>query len=130
MLVVFASFALAGCRSGKDSEVSAFIKDADTLTADIVQRVKANPSSAGVTEAQRILDDKKANMKAKYDSLKAVRGSDVSEETMKKFTDSTFKNIESVNDLKLDLINETLADEDFGEKIDKLVNDYNDLYGV
>jgi hypothetical protein len=77
-----------------------------------------------------MLDGKKAELKVKYETLKNTRGSEVSEETMKKFTDSVFKNIESVNGLKLDFVDKTLTDKDFGEKINKLVTDFNALYGV
>lgn len=83
-----------------------------------------------VKEAQKLLDDKKADLKKKYDVLKTARGFEIKEETMKKFTDSVFKNAQAVNGLKLDFVEKTMEDESFGKKIDKLVNDFNAIYEV
>jgi hypothetical protein len=130
-LMVLVSLMIIGCKSiSKDAEVNAFIADSDKIASEIVRKVKANPTASGIDEAQRLLDAQKAGLKAKYDVLKQVRGYEVSEEIMKKFTDSTFKNIETVNGLKLDFVEKTLGDKTFGEKIDKLVNDFNAIYEV
>lgn len=129
-LLVLTSFALAGCGAGKDAEVNDFVAESEKLAKEIVQKVKANPTTSGVEEAQKVLDAKKSELKAKYDRLKTVSGYEIKDETMKKFTDSTFKNIESVNGLKIDFAEKTFDDEAFSEKINKLVTDYNNLYGV
>lgn len=130
-LMIVASFVLsAACGAGKDAEVNAFVTDTDSLTREIVRQVKTNPTATGVEAAQKLLDAKSSDIKAKYDRLKTVSGYEIKEETMKKFTDSTFKNIETVNGLKVDYIDKTLEDAAFGEKINKLVTDFNALYGV
>ena len=130
-LMILTSLVFAACSgAGKDAEVNAFVTDSDKLASEIVQKVKANPTAKGVEEAQKVLEAKKADLKAKYDKLKTVSGYEIKEETMKKFTDSTFKNIESVNGLKIDYVDQTLDDAVFGEKINKLVTDFNALYGV
>ena len=130
-LMILTSLVFAACSgAGKDAEVNAFVTDSDKLATEIVQKVKANPTARGIEEAQKILEARKTDLKAKYDKLKTVSGYEVKEETMKKFTDSTFKNIESVNGLKIDYVDQTLEDAVFGEKINKLVTDFNALYGV
>lgn len=128
-LAIVMSFVFAGC-AGKDAEINAFISDSDKLANDIVKKVKDNPTVAGIDEAQKLLDSKKADLKTKYDVVKTARGYQVKEETMKKFTDSVFKNSESVNGLKLDYVEKTVEDESFGKKIDKLVEDFNAIYEV
>lgn len=119
----------AGCGS-KDTEINAFISDSDKLANDIVQKVKADPTVAGVDEAQKLLDGKKADLKSKYDVVKTARGYQAKEETMKKFTDNVIKNSETVNGLKLDLIEKTTDDKDLSQKLDKLVADFNAIYTI
>jgi len=128
-LVLVWSFVFAGCGS-KDAEINSFISDSDKLASEIVQKVKANPTATGVDEAQKLLDSKKADLRKQYDNLKTARGYQVKEETMRKFTDSVFKNAEAVNNLKLDFLEKTLNDKKFSEKIDKLVDDFNAIYEV
>lgn len=128
-LVIAMSFVLAGCGS-KDAEVTAFIADTDKLAGDIVQKVKANPTASGIDEAQKLLDGKKADLKTKYDSLKTIRGYQVKEETMKKFTDSVFRNAEAVNGMRIDYVEKSVDDASFSKKLDKLVNDFNAIYEV
>jgi hypothetical protein len=129
-LIVFAGFIFTACSVNKDAEVQDFISAADNLAAEIVQKVKANPTPAGLDEAQKILDGKKSEIKSKYDNVKHLRGYEVSEATMKKLTDSSSKNLESVNGLQVDFAEKTVYDQAFGEKITKLVKDYNALYDV
>lgn len=128
-LVFVMSLMFAGCGS-KDAEINTFITDSDKLAVEIVQKVKEDPTSKGVDEAQKLLDGKKADLRKQYDVLKTARGYQVKEETMKKFTDSVFKNAEAVNGLKLDFIEKTMSDKTFSEKIDKLVKEFNAIYEV
>ena len=125
-LLVLTSFMFAAC--SKDAEVGSFISDSDKLANDIVQKVKATPTAAGIDEAQKTLDGKKADIKAKYESLKNVRGFQVKSETMKQLTDSVTKNITAVNSLKIDLMTATMNDKALSDKLDKLIDEYNALY--
>lgn len=118
-----------GCR-GRDAEVDTFIEASDRLTVEIVQKIKADPTVSGVEEAQKILDGKKTDLRSKYDALKSARGYEIKEETMKKFTDSIFKNAEAVNNLRIDYVEKSVDDAAFGKKIDKLVDDFNQIYAV
>lgn len=127
-LMVLTNLFVSACSAGRDAEVTAFINDSDKLTKDILAKVKANPTATGIEEAQKILNAKKPDLKAKYNELKSVRGFQVKEETMKKFTDSVFTNMESVNSLKIDFAEKSFDDKVFGDKIDKLVADYNALF--
>jgi len=125
---IIVSFTVTGCHLSKDIEINAFVADSDKVANEIVQKVKANPTVAGIEEAQKFLDGKKADLKAKHEALMNVCGYQVSKEAMKKFTDSGLKNAEAVNDLKLDFLEKTLEDKTFSEKINKLVNDFNTIY--
>lgn len=124
--MILTSFIFAAC--SKDAEVGSFVSESDKLAAEIVQKVKASPTAAGIDEAQKILDGKKADMKTRYEALKNVRGYQVKGETMKQLTDSVTKNLTAVNSLKIDLMGATMSDKALSAKLDKLVDEYNALY--
>lgn len=130
LILTILAFAAACGGVSKDTEVSAFVADIDKVTGDITAKVKANPSVAGIEEAQKILDGKKSDLKARYDKLKELRNFEVSEAVMKKFTDSISRNMESVADLQIENADKTVSDEAFGKKINKLYTDYNQIFGV
>ena len=128
ILTVLAFSACGGVN--KDAEVTAFVTDVDKVTSEITTKVNTNPSAAGVDEAQKILDAKKADLKARYDKLKELRGYELSEPVMKKLTDSISKNMESVANLQIQNVEKTVEDEAFGKKMNKLYTDYNAIFGV
>ncbi|HEX8250638.1 MAG TPA: hypothetical protein VF599_20865 [Pyrinomonadaceae bacterium] len=117
--------AFAGCGSNKDTEVNAFVADTDKLAGQIVTKVNANPTANGIDEAQKILDKQKSDLKARYDKLKELRGYELSEAVMKKFTDSVAKNIETIGGLQIQHAEQTVGDEAFGKKMNKLYTDFN-----
>lgn len=128
--LVFALFlALAGCVD-KNSEILRFIADSDNLTGKIVGKIRESPNAEGVAAAQRLLDAEKRDLRAEYESLTAVRGSEVREETMKKFTESVFRNAEAINGMRRDFHDQIISDDDFAEKLDKLIDDFNGIYEV
>src|SRR5260221_5329645 len=82
---------LTGC--SKDAEVNAFITEFDSVTKEIVSKIDANPNSAGVDDAQKAFDAKKADLKSKWDSIKTAKGIQVSADTKKKLEDSATANM-------------------------------------
>jgi hypothetical protein len=128
-LVVLIALAFAACSVNKDAEVGAFVSEMDKLAADIVRTVDEKPS-AGVDDAQKMLDARKADLKAKFEKIKDVRGYQLSKEMSKKLTDSVTKNVESVGGLQIKYAEKSAADRKFGEKLSKLSDDFNSIYGV
>lgn len=129
-ILILSLLALAGCSTNRDAEVKAFIVDVDKVTTDLIGKINAKPTAAGIDEAQKILDGKKSDLKARYDQLKTLRGFELSDQVMKEFTDSVGKNMESVADLQIKNAEKTVADEAFGQKMNKLYTDYNAIFGV
>jgi predicted component of type VI protein secretion system len=129
-ILFFMVLALAGCGSNKDAEVDTFVADMDKLAGQIVTKVNANPTASGIDEAQKILDKQKSDLKARYDKLKELRGYELSEAVMKKFTDSVAKNIETIGGLQIQHAEQTVGDEAFGKKMNKLYTDFNSIFGV
>lgn len=117
---------MAGCK--KDDEMKAVVKDIDAFTTELVRKVESSQASAaGLDEAQKFLDSKKPEIKAKLDSIKNVRGFQVSEETMKTVTESLTKNATAVASLQLKYISQSVKDPAIKAKLEKIVNDYRAL---
>lgn len=128
-LLVLVVMGLAACSSlNKDAEVNAFVSDMDKLAADIVRTVDENPSD--IDKAQQILDSRKGDLKTQFDKLKNIREGQLSTETSKRLIDSVEKNTESVGSLQIKYADKSVDDSKFGEKLRKLSEDYNSIYGA
>ncbi len=108
----------------KDADVSAVIADLDTFTQEIVKRVDANPTAAGVDDAQKYFDSKKADMTAKLASIKNVRDFQVGEETKKKMLESVTSDAMSMSKLQIKYMRNSMSDPVFKSKLEKLTQDY------
>ena len=129
MIAIVLAFS-AACGLSKDAEVNSFVAEMDKLTADIVRAVEEKPSVQGAERAQRLLDERKAALKAGFDNLKDVRGFQLSDEVKKKFTDAVAKDVEAVNSLQIKYAGKALTDENFGQKLSQLSADFNSIFGV
>ena len=126
LLVIALTTLLFGC--SKDAEVTAFATELDTTSAEIVKKVEGGKDpSAGVDDAQKYLDGKKADLKSKYKELENVRGFQVKEETMKKLTDAVTNSIMKVSGLQIKYMEKTMSDKAFKAKLEKLVKDYESI---
>jgi hypothetical protein len=114
--------ALIGC--SKDSEVNAFITEFDSTTNEIVQKIDANPTAAGVDEAQKAFDAKKEGLKAKWDAIKDARGMQVSEDSKKKLQESTEKNMKAITGVASKNAMKLAMDKEAAAKFQKLMGDY------
>ena len=116
---------LAGCK--KDAEIDAFIKDFDQLTNDVVQKVQSSPNAAGLAEAQKIVDAKKADMKTRLDALKQLRGYQVSDTSVKKLTDSVTANAQKITGLATVITPQAIKDPSLVTKYTALTKSYTDM---
>lgn len=119
--------ALAGCK--KDAQVEAVFADFHDFSQEIVKRVESAPDpAAGVDDAQRYFDSRKAEMEGRLASLKGIRNSQVSEETQKKVREQFAEDVMGVGKLQIKYIGQSMRDPAFKAKLTKLVSDYQDLY--
>ncbi len=118
---------LTGC--SKDAEVNAFITEFDSVTKEIVSKIDANPNSAGVDDAQKAFDAKKADLKSKWDSIKTAKGIQVSADTKKKLEDSATANMKALMDVSTKNAMKLAADKDAATKFQKLMTDYSSTFG-
>ena len=126
-LVFLFCLGLTGC--SKDAEVNAFITEFDATTKEIVSKIDANPSSAGLDEAQKAFDAKKVSLKTKWDAIKTARGMQVSADTKKKLEDSVAANMKALTDVSTKNMMKLAADKDASTKFQKLMTDYSSTFG-
>ena len=121
---------LAACGFNKDSEVSAFITEFDAATNEIVAKIDANPSEAGVDEAQKAFDARKASLRSKFDAFKNARGAQVSQDMQKKLNDSTEKNMKPIMDLSTKHAVAHGSDPDAAKKFQTLAEDSSNTFRI
>ena len=127
LLAVICVFSSAGCRKG--NAVNSFIAEMDAFTNELVKRVESAPNpSAGVDEAQKYMDSRKADLKAKFDALKSVRDAQVDEEAKKLMVESLTRNAMSVASLQMKYLGTSVKDPAFRTKLGKLTEDYQRLF--
>jgi hypothetical protein len=126
LVAVALGAALAGCK--KDSQIESVLAELNTFTQEIVKRVEGAPNpSAGVDDAQKFFDSRKADMQAKLETLKGVRNFQVSEETRKKMMEQLTEDVMSVSKLQIKYIGNSMRDPAFKAKLEKLVGDYQNM---
>ena len=125
--IALACLSFAGCK--KDAEVKTIIADFDSFTSELVKRVdSASSPAAGVDDAQKYFDSKKADMTAKMNTLKGVRGYQVGDETKKMMEASLVEDAKKVANLQMKYIGTSMRDAAFKAKLDKLTRDYQSLF--
>ena len=125
-LVVLFCLTFVGC--SKDAEINSFLTEWETATNEIVQKIDANPSSAGVDEARKTWDEKKAGLKAKWDNVKDARGFQVSQDTQKKMEESAQKNVTALTGVMSKNAVKLAMDKGAADKFRKLMEDYGNTF--
>ena len=113
--------ALAGC-GNKDAEFKAFTADFEKVTSDMVAKVEADPSEAGVDDAQALFDGKKADLKSKWNAVKDARGMQVSEDVVKGFEDGMKRSSEKVMGVM-----SKITEQEAATKYAKLIKDWGEI---
>jgi hypothetical protein len=124
--LLVASLSLVGCK--KDEQVNSALAEFDSFTTELLARIEtaANPS-AGLDDAQKYFDSKKAELITKMAALKGVREYQVSEETKQKMALRLVEDASKVGNLQIKYDSQSINDPLFKAKLDKLVKDYQAL---
>lgn len=120
--------ALTGC--SKDAEINAFITEFDAATQEIVSKIDANPTAAGIDDAQKAFDGKKASLKTKWDGIKGAVGFQVSADTKKKLEDSVGKNMKALMDVSTKNMMKMAMDKEASAKFQTLLKDYQSTFSA
>lgn len=76
----------------KDSEVSSFLQEFETVTNEMIQKIEAGD----IDGAKKAFKAKEDSLKTSWDSNKSARGFQVSAETKTKMEESVKKNISAL----------------------------------
>ena len=126
--LVTAALAVSAAGCSRDAEVLAFAKDFEDFSGQIVKKVKTAPNpAAGVEAAQAYLDQNRDRLRRQLQSVKTVRGFQVSEENRKKMEASMMNGASAVAGLEMEYVARMAADEAFRARLEKLVGDYRNL---
>jgi hypothetical protein len=125
LLAVFC-LSLAGC--SRDSQVQAFITELDATTKEMVGKIEASPDSAGMDEAQKVFDAKKALLKERFDAFKNMREFQISDETKKQFIESANADRKLLGDVIEKNRSKISADPAAMPKFQKLMNDFGETF--
>ena len=127
IMIVLACLVFTACK--KDAEIKTLLNDFDSFTNELTKRVDAaSDPSAGVDDAQKYFDSKKAEMTTKMDTLKNTRGYQVGEETKKMMESSLVEDAKKIANLQVKYIGTSMHDPVFKGKLDKLIKDYESLF--
>lgn len=125
LLAVFC-MGMIGC--SKDAEIEAFIKDFDAVSKEMATKIDSNPTVAGIDDAQKAFDAKKASLKEKFGTFKGASKAQVSEATLKKLTDSITNNGKAISDAFSKHVMDYADEPEAGPKFQKLMKDYVDTF--
>ena len=129
LMIITLAAAFSACSVNRDAEVKSFIADVDQVAIDIVREVDGRPET-GVDRAQQLLDGRKAQLKAKFDNFKNLRGYELSEDVTKRFTEAVTENVSKVTGLQVKYADKSAENAEFAKKLSKLSDDFNSIFGV
>lgn len=126
-LVMTLCFALVGCGLNKDAEVATLMSDVEGTTKEMAAKIDANPTSAGVDEAQKVLESKKDSLKKRFTELKGATGY-VSKDAEKKMMEAIERNNKVVMDMATKHTSAMMKDPAMATKLQKLLQEYATIF--
>lgn len=121
LLAVFA-LGLTGCN--KDAEIDAFLTEFESTTAEMTKKIDANPTAAGVDEAQKTFTSKKSVLTEKFDAIKNARSFQVSEGKQKEMMERIVKSATALSETSKKL----MMDRDALTKFQSLMKEYGETF--
>lgn len=120
---------LSGCK--RDAEIESALTELDAFTGELVRLIdRGGTLPEGVDNAQQYLDSRKREIKSKAAFLARVRGIQASQTTEKKLIETVRRDQMTISSLPSQKTYSELytANATFRTKLDKLVNDYLELF--
>ncbi|MGB8509228.1 MAG: hypothetical protein WCD76_12645 [Pyrinomonadaceae bacterium] len=111
---------------GADAEQ--VLSELDTLTNDLLKKVEtARDPVSGLADALVLLDARKVALAARIAAVKSSRRFQQDNELRRHALESEIDNVIRVQGLRTKYLNET-GNPEFRTRLDKLINDYQDLF--
>lgn len=111
-----------------DELVESFIEEFNTVSREMTANIANKKTSAGIDDAQRTFEAKRAVLKEKFGTFKNAVKMQVSEEILKKLTDSIINNGKALSDAFVTHARDYARDRKAGPKFQKLMKDYVDTF--
>ncbi len=127
LLLALAIFAV-GC--SKDAEVNAFIGELDGTTQELVTKIDANPTSAGIDDAQKAFEARKPELTAKWNEIKTAVGAQVSKEAKQNLEESVRRNMKALTEVSMRNMMKMAADKEASAKFKRLIEDYSKTFSA
>ena len=128
-MFIVVAFCLGLTACSKDAEVNAFITEFDSTTKELISKIDANPTAAGIDDAQKAFEGKKAGLKVKWDAIKDAVGFQVSADTKKKLEDTVKKNMDDLQKVSSKHEETIASDSQAIQKFTKLITDFTSMFG-
>lgn len=113
-----------------DEQIETFIKEFNAVSQEMAEKLGKTRGVKGIDDAQKSFDVKKMFLTDKFSTFKNARGIDVSQETLKKLTDSITSNGKLITDAFSKHAADYADDPEAITKFQKLMKDYTDIFAM
>ncbi|HZI18597.1 MAG TPA: hypothetical protein VEY09_08370 [Pyrinomonadaceae bacterium] len=138
LLVALAcALALGACRGGGTARGGGdaaahpeeVLAEVNSFTAELMRKVEtARDPSAGLEEAQQLLDARRDALAARISALKRSPSLRADDEARGRLLESEVENVRNVSTLRTKYMSEAMRDGQLRERIDRFVNSYASLW--
>ena len=125
----------AGCGGNKRAaepgapDADEVLAEVNSFTAELMRKVETAPDpSAGLEEAQRLLDGRKDGLAAKISALRRSQSPRADDAARGRLLESEVENVRNVSTLRTKFMSEAMRDGRFRERLDRFVGDYESLW--
>lgn len=136
IILCLVALIIAGCGGKEASNATqrtanpdAVVAEMNSFTNELLEKVDAaGDPSAGVDEAQKLMDARKDSLKSRIVAARASEEFRESQEAQGKFLDSEIDNRDRVSAIRKRHLDRWVKDAEFKAKLDRLERDYHDLF--
>jgi hypothetical protein len=124
LLVAGAIHFFTSHNNAADPTIIAFANEVNALTDELVQKVEAGPTPIeGADEAQKYLDSRKADIRARVVAVRNISPNQVSTEAKQRMDDSFYQDGVKLAELRRKYGSDAVVD----DRLKKLIQDFLDL---
>lgn len=113
-----------------DGQIEAFIKEFDSVSKEMAEKMNKTPGARGMDDAQKVFDSKKFSLRERFSKFRNARGTQVSEVSLKKLTDSITSNGKLLTDTFTRHSAKYKVSPKAIPKFQKLMKDYTDIFAM
>lgn len=111
---------LSGC--ARDEMVNETMDEVTALTAEVTTLVKeGEDKKAAIAEAKALIESRQGELRPKLEKISQLRGFQVSQETVDKFSAQLTASMLDMTTLQLELVMETAQDPELAKQLEELL---------